>query len=122
MATETSALTGLEPRAFWSHFEALTRIARPSRHEEPAIEHVRAWAAEHGFDQARVDRGRLGRVEAVPAVSAGQIRARHSGRRRGRDDGQVDALAVHDVEHLPVARAEQGFDVAPVLGEGGLEP
>src|SRR5436190_8660138 len=50
MATETSVLTGLEPRSFWDHFETLTTIARPSRHEEPVIEHVRAWAAQHGFD------------------------------------------------------------------------
>ena len=46
----TTVLTGLEPRAFWAHFEALTRIPRPSRAEEPVIEHVRAWAAEHGFE------------------------------------------------------------------------
>ena len=44
MATETSVLAGVEPRSFWNHFEALTRIARPSRAEEPVIEHVRAWA------------------------------------------------------------------------------
>ena len=44
MATGNSVLAGLEPRAFWEHFEALTRIPRPSRHEEPVIEHVRAWA------------------------------------------------------------------------------
>ena len=48
-AVETTALTGLEPRSFWAHFEALTRIPRPSRQEEPVIEHVRAWAAEHGY-------------------------------------------------------------------------
>ena len=41
MATRESVLTGLEPRSFWGHFEALTRIARPSRLEEPVIEHVR---------------------------------------------------------------------------------
>jgi dipeptidase D len=57
VATETSVLTGLEPRAFWAHFEALTRIARPSRHEEPVIEHVRHWAAGHGFE-VRQDEGR----------------------------------------------------------------
>jgi dipeptidase D len=51
MAVETSAaLTGLEPRSFWGHFEALTRIARPSRAEEPVIEHVRTWAGQHGFE------------------------------------------------------------------------
>jgi dipeptidase D len=42
-------LDGVEPRACWRHFEALTRIPRPSLHEEPAIEHVRRWAAGRGL-------------------------------------------------------------------------
>ena len=46
LATETTALAGLEPRAFWDHFERLTKIARPSRHEEPVIAYVRAWGEE----------------------------------------------------------------------------
>jgi dipeptidase D len=45
-----AALAGLEPRALWDQFEALTRIARPSRHEERVIEHVRVWAAGNGFE------------------------------------------------------------------------
>src|SRR5689334_13143694 len=49
MATETSVLAGVEPRSFWNHFEALTRIARPSRAEGPVIEHVHAWAEANGF-------------------------------------------------------------------------
>jgi dipeptidase D len=53
----------------WRHFEQLTRIPRPSRHEEAAIEHVRAWAAEHGFEH-RQDAGR-NTVVRVPA-SAGR--------------------------------------------------
>jgi len=68
---EAGVLENLEPRALWSHFEALTRIPRPSRHEEPVIEHVRAWAAEHGFalDQ---DAGRnlVIRVPATPGREA----------------------------------------------------
>ena len=60
-------LTGLEPRAFWEHFETLTRIARPSRHEEPAIEHVREWADQHGFELEQ-DAGR-NIVVRVPASS-----------------------------------------------------
>ena len=67
MASPTAALTGLEPAAFWAHFEALTRIARPSRHEEPAIEHVRRWAGQNGFDVEQ-DSGRnlVIRVPATP--------------------------------------------------------
>jgi dipeptidase D len=66
VAVTTEALTGLEPAAFWGHFEALTRIARPSRHEEPVIEHVRAWAKEHGFP-LKEDAGR-NLVIQVPAT------------------------------------------------------
>ena len=65
MAT-TSVLMGLEPPGFWAHFEALTRIPRPSREEEAAIEHVRGWAAEHGFE-VKQDAGR-NLVILVPAT------------------------------------------------------
>ena len=80
MAVETSVLAGLEPRSFWAHFEALTRIPRPSRHEEPVIEHVRAWAAEHGFELHQ-DAGR-NLVVRVPATA-------------GRDAAPVVALQGH---------------------------
>jgi dipeptidase D len=67
MAVETTALAGLEPVAFWAHFEALTQISRPSRHEEPVIGHVRSWADEHGFELVQ-DSGRnlVIRVPATP--------------------------------------------------------
>lgn len=62
-----SVLTGLEPGPFWAHFETLTTIARPSRAEEPVIEHVRTWASSHGYD-LRQDAGRnlVIRVPATP--------------------------------------------------------
>ena len=69
MAGESAALSGLEPRACWRHFEALTRIPRPSLHEEPVIEHVRTWAAGNGFE-LRQDAAR-NLVVRVPA-SAGR--------------------------------------------------
>jgi dipeptidase D len=67
MATDTSVLAGLEPRSFWAHFETLTKIPRPSRAEEPVIEHVRAWADEHGFE-LKQDAGRnlVIRIQATP--------------------------------------------------------
>jgi dipeptidase D len=67
MATETSVLAGLEPRSFWGHFDTLTKIPRPSRQEEPVIEHVRAWADQHGFELQQ-DEGR-NLVVRVPATS-----------------------------------------------------
>src|SRR5688500_9904262 len=67
MATATAVLDDLEPSAFWDHFSALTRIPRPSRAEEPVIDHVRAWAELHGFDLQQ-DEGRnlVIRVPATP--------------------------------------------------------
>ncbi len=61
------ALAGLENPAFWSHFQALTTIPRPSRAEEPVIAHVTAWAEEHGFELTQ-DSGRnlVIRVPATP--------------------------------------------------------
>jgi di/tripeptidase len=66
MATEVSVLSGLEPRSFWGHFEALTKIARPSRHEEPVIQHVRAWAEQHGSSFGRMRAEPESRVPATP--------------------------------------------------------
>ena len=44
-----SVLAELEPRLVWGRFEELTAIARPSKHEEAAREHVLAWAKAHGL-------------------------------------------------------------------------
>ena len=67
MTTETSALAGVEPRAFWEHFVKLTTIARPSRHEEQVLDFVRAWGAERGY-RVRQDEAR-NLVFDVPATS-----------------------------------------------------
>jgi dipeptidase D len=65
-AVQTAALSGLEPEVFWAHFEALTKIARPSRQEEEVSEHVKTWADEHGFE-VEVDSAR-NLVVRVPAT------------------------------------------------------
>jgi dipeptidase D len=61
-----TAVEDLEPAPFWGHFEQITRIARPSRHEEPVIEHVRAWADRQGLS-VRSDDAR-NQVMEVPAT------------------------------------------------------
>jgi dipeptidase D len=66
MATETSVLTGVEPRPFWAQFESLTKIPRPSRHEEAVIDHVRAWAGGRGLELEADDARNL--VIRVPAT------------------------------------------------------
>lgn len=65
--TGSGVLAALEPRGCWRHFETLTTIPRPSRHEEAAIEHVRAWAAGNGFE-VRGDAAR-NLVVCVPATA-----------------------------------------------------
>ena len=67
LATEASPIAGVEPRAFWSHFEAITKIARPSRREEAMIDHVRAWGADRGLP-VRQDSAR-NLVFEVPATA-----------------------------------------------------
>ena len=61
----SDALSGLEPALLWERFSELTRIARPSKDEGAAREHVLAWAATLGLD-ARVD-GEGNVVLRVPA-------------------------------------------------------
>src|SRR5918994_7338930 len=67
MTSNSAVLSGLEPRALWRHFEALTKLARPSRHEEPVIEHVRRWAAGNGFELRQDSARNL--VVRVPATA-----------------------------------------------------
>ena len=67
-----STLDSIEPGLLWERFSELTRIARPSKEEGPAREHVLAWAAGRSFD-AQVDaEGNV--VVGIPA-SAGRQRA-----------------------------------------------
>ena len=64
--------TGSSPALVWERFGELTRIARPSKAEGPAREHVLAWASARSFE-ARVDEeGNV--VVRVPA-SSGRERA-----------------------------------------------
>jgi dipeptidase D len=67
-------LAGLEPIGCWRHFEALTKLARPSHHEEPAIAHVRAWAESHAFE-LRQDSGRnlVVRIPGTPGRESAQV-------------------------------------------------
>jgi dipeptidase D len=59
------ALAGLEPALVWERFSELTRIARPSKAEGPAREHVLGWARARDLDAAADDEGNV--VVRVPA-------------------------------------------------------
>jgi dipeptidase D len=62
----TDAFAGLEPAPFWRHFEALTRIPRPTYEEEQAAAHVVAWANGRALETRRDGAGNL--VVDVPAT------------------------------------------------------
>src|SRR3712207_3635307 len=57
---------GLEPRALWRHFGALTTIPRPPRNEGRVRAHVRGWAARRGHEVVQDGAGNL--VVRVPAT------------------------------------------------------
>lgn len=65
-------LDALEPRLLWESFSELTRIARPSKKEGPAREHILAWAAARSFEALVDAEGNV--VVRVPA-SAGREHA-----------------------------------------------
>ena len=56
---------GLEPALLWERFSELTRIARPSKAEGPAREHVLAWAATRSLEASVDEAGNV--VVRVPA-------------------------------------------------------
>jgi dipeptidase D len=80
MADASSVLSGVQPADLWRHFAALTGVARPSRHEEAVIEHVRAWAADNGLELRQDDARNL--VVRVPATA-------------GRESAPVVVLQAH---------------------------
>ena len=63
----TDVLRGLSPTELWSHFADLTQIARPSKHEQPAIEYLVQWAESRSLRYATDDTGNL--CVYVPATS-----------------------------------------------------
>jgi dipeptidase D len=76
----TGAIDELDPRALWEQFEALTKISRPSGHEERVTEHVRTWAERNGFELREDAAGNV--VVRVPATA-------------GRDSAPVLVLQAH---------------------------
>jgi dipeptidase D len=50
---------GLTPTPLWSHFSDLVEIARPSKREQPAIEHLAKWAQRHALPSRGDEAGNL---------------------------------------------------------------
>lgn len=54
--SDTNPFAGLEPRGLWAHFEAMTRIPRPSGQEGKIADYICSWATARGFKPLR-DKG-----------------------------------------------------------------
>ena len=63
----SSPLQALEPQILWSHFDAIRKIPRPSKHEERIAQHIEDWAKERGFEVHRDAAGSMAvKVPATP--------------------------------------------------------
>ena len=56
----------LEPKIVWNNFYELTRIPRPSKHEEKVIAFLVDWGKKHGFDTVKDETGNV--IISVPAT------------------------------------------------------
>ena len=45
----SSIIDGLKPELVWKHFEDITKIPRPSKHEERILEYLKNFANEKGL-------------------------------------------------------------------------
>ena len=61
------ALEGLQPEALWRHFGELSKIPRPSKHEERVLEWLKKFAADRGLDWQQV--GLAAWLLRLPALS-----------------------------------------------------
>lgn len=57
--SSTTVFSGLEPRGLWKHFEAFTKIPRPSGSEQQILDYVCRWAASLGYKAIRDKVGNL---------------------------------------------------------------
>jgi dipeptidase D len=63
----SSPLDTLEPRLLWSHFDAIRRVPRPSKHEQEIAALVESWASDRGFEVRRDAAGSM--AIKVPATA-----------------------------------------------------
>ena len=55
----TSVTSGLKPELVWKHFETLTKIPRPSKHEEKILKYLREFASERKLSIREDDTGNI---------------------------------------------------------------
>ena len=90
----------LEPKVVWNNFYQLTRIPRPSKHEEKVMAYLLDWGLSHGFETIKDDTGNIIiRVPATPGLEnlKGVILQGHMDM-----VPQKNADKVHDFEKDPI--------------------
>ena len=55
----SSAIKGLRPKSLWSHFEKLSEIPRPSKHEEKILEYLKNMFTEKGLEWKQDNAGNI---------------------------------------------------------------
>ena len=66
----TSVIEGLKPENIWKHFETLTKIPRPSKHEEKILEYLRNFATERNLKMREDSTGNI--VILRPGTGGGE--------------------------------------------------
>ena len=66
----TSVIEGLKPENIWKHFETLTKIPRPSKHEEKILEYLRNFATERNLEMREDSTGNI--VILRPGTGGGE--------------------------------------------------
>lgn len=59
-------INDLEPRVVWNNFYQLTRIPRPSKHEEKVIAYLLEWGKTHGVETVKDETGNI--IMRIPAT------------------------------------------------------
>ena len=54
-----SIIEGLKPKIVWKHFETLTKIPRPSKHEEKILQYLRNFAEERNLNMREDSTGNI---------------------------------------------------------------
>ena len=52
-------IKNLDPQIVWKNFYELTRIPRPSKHEEMAVEYMYNWGLSHGLETIKDEVGNI---------------------------------------------------------------
>ena len=65
-----SVVKGLEPEIVWKHFETLTRIPRPSKHEEQVMQYLRDFAKKRNLKTREDETGNI--VIVRPGTGGGE--------------------------------------------------